>query len=375
MTLGAPALLVVAGEESGDRFAASVVARLRVNAFGLGGPALSGLGLDGALLEPRSHLADYAVMGARDALSRALGLVRLQRKLLEGARQRSPRAALLVGFSEFNARLGRRLRQQGIRVYWLAPPQVWAWRPGRAQRLARSADVLGLLFPFERAHWEPFHPAARVVGHPALEYAFLSRSAARAALAMSPDARAVLLLPGSRVGEVKRLAAAFMEAGEALRRGGYTVHLAIATALPESQRSELERAARARGLAAATVRPEAYSAFDAAIACSGTATLECALAGVPPVIAYRTDALTFLLARGLVRVPHIGLPNLLLGRRVFPEFVQNVTATHLVRAAERCVAEQQAGATACSAVRRALTPRDEAMPSVEVARDIAAWLA
>jgi hypothetical protein len=157
-------VLVVAGEGSGDAMAAPVVRQLGVPAFGLGGTALGAVGM-----ELVSDLSRTAAMGVGAVLVRAPLLIDAGRRLLSEARRRKPRAALLVGFSEFNAWLGPRLRKLGMRVLWYSPPQIWAWRGGRADTLRDACDRMAVILPFEEELWRAHGADAHYVGHPSLE--------------------------------------------------------------------------------------------------------------------------------------------------------------------------------------------------------------
>jgi lipid-A-disaccharide synthase len=246
------------------------------------------------------------------------------------ARTGRVRAAVLVDYTEFNVRLGRRLRRLGIRVMGCVAPQVWAWRAGRLRTAGRSFDRLAVILPFEETLWRNAGVDARYVGHPVVDASPRGRAEARSRLGIAPDRDAVALLPGSRAHEVRSLAENMLRALREVERGGRSVdaRIVVAPSLDERTRRWLrERAARAR-VPTIDVAPDAgayewLGAFDAALAASGTAALESALAGAHPVIVYRVSALTAAIARRLIRVHSIGLPNVLLGSRAYPELVQN----------------------------------------------------
>jgi lipid-A-disaccharide synthase len=365
-------LLVVAGEGSGDRLAAPVLERLRTPSFGLGGPAMAEQGC--RLVADQSELA---AMGIGSVLWRAGRLARAWQKLGAAIRADHPRAALLVGFSEFNARLAPRLRQRGTRVLWYSPPQIWAWRSGRGARLARASDLMALILPFEQAAWERWGARAHYVGHPALEVRYPPRELARAALGVSATAELVAVLPGSREQEVRvhlpLLLDAFAEL--ARRRPGLRAVVIVARTLAPEVGAWVARRARASGADTLALGvPELFSAFDLALAKSGTGTLEAALARVPPVIVYRPGPVTAWWARRTLGVPLVGLPNLVLGERAFPELLaQSARPGRIAAEAHGLLLDRSRAIRACDRVREALRGGERA-PSARVADLIAPWL-
>ncbi len=301
-------LLVVCGEPSGDVMGAEALALLDRPAFGVGGPALRSQGLTSVL--PMEQLSAMGSGAARKLLRLSEAWWEVQRAV----RQRAPTVALLVGFSEFNARLGRWLRARRVRVVWYAPPQIWAWRPERGPSLLESADHLALILPFEAALWRGLGAPVTYVGHPALGWRLLGMKRVQGRVA---------LLPGSRAQEVARLWPRLTQAVEHLRRSrpDWSFELSISPGLPAATRAELSRAARHVGIPASNDARAVLARAELSLCCSGTATLQSALSCCPPVIAYPTSRLAAAALRRLVRVPHIGLPNLVLDRRAFPELV------------------------------------------------------
>jgi len=364
-------LLVVAGEASGDAMAARVVARLARPAFGLGGHALAGAGV-----ELTGQLSKLTAMGVGAVLGRAPELLAAVAKLWIEVERRRPRVALLVGFSELNAWLGTRLRRFGTRVLWYGPPQIWAWRPGRADALRRACDRMAVLLPFEEDLWRRHGVDAHYVGHPALEYVAGDRDGLRERLGMTPYADYVALLPGSRPHEVRRHLAPMLGAVDLLRkeRGALDARVVVASSLSSRTAEWIAQTAARAGVAvlecdAATV----LSSFDVALAASGTVTLECALAEVPPVIGYRVGPLSALVAARALRISDIALPNVLLGERVFPELLQDaMTAEALAEEAERLLEERPAFVSRCRDVRRILETDGSA--TERVARLMERWL-
>lgn len=334
-----PEVLIVAGEASGDRIAA-----LAARALAARGAALHGVGSEACRAAGVTLVAEGArlgAMGVRDVAARLPELAAALLRLRARVRRSPPRAALLVNATELNQRLGALLRRRGVRVLWCVAPQVWAWRPGRIEALRGACDRLAVILPFEEALWRRAGYDARYVGHPSLDVPRRPRGELRAALGIAEGARAVAVLPGSRQGEVARLADPLCAAAARLVRSGAatTARVIVASGAEPRARALAVESARRHGIATIEGDPEhgaapLLGAFDAALCASGTASLEAALAGAAPVVTYRMDRLSFAVARRLVRTPHIALPNVLLGRRAYPELLQDdVTPARVADAA------------------------------------------
>lgn len=382
-------LLVVAGEASGDRAAAAVVARLAgVRAFGLGGPALASRGV-----ELVRDLRASTALGVGEAGARAGSVLLAWRAVVRAARRVRPRAALLVNYTEFNARLAPRLRAAGIRVLWYGAPQVWAWRAWRTGSLRRSIDRMAVMLPFEEAIWRAAGVDAHYVGHPALETPQLDRDAARQALGMTPYAAAVAVLPGSRPHEARRLLIPMLDAYERVRsdRASVDARVLVAAGLDDPTRRWVRAVCKARHVAMYDVDPcigalGVLRAFDASLCASGTASLEAALAGAVPVVAYRVAVTTELAARLFLRAPHVALPNVLLGYRAFAELLQReARAERMADALADALDRRPALVEACGAVEAALVrgplgtraggeTAGARTPSIAVARMLVPWL-
>ncbi|MBX3261321.1 MAG: lipid-A-disaccharide synthase [Labilithrix sp.] len=373
-------LLVVAGEASGDRAAAAVVAKLRgrCQAFGMGGGALQREGL-----ELLADLRTTTALGVTEVARRAYGVGAAWRRLRAAIKKRRPSAALLVNYTEFNARLAPILWSEGARVLWYGAPQIWAWRAGRAEPLRRHLDRLALMLPFEEPLWRGLGVDAHYVGHPALEdrRGPEHRVAARELLGLTPFAWAIAILPGSRPHEVRRLLEPMLSGYEAVRgdRASVDARVMLAASLDDRTRAWAKDLARARGVDVVDVDPRAglayaLPAFDAALCASGTASLECALARVVPVVCYRVGWAAELGARALLRTKHVALPNVLLGREAFPELLQRrAAADHIADELARVLDERDTFLAACAEVEQLLG--DHPCPSREVARMLEPWLA
>jgi lipid-A-disaccharide synthase len=371
-------LLVVAGEASGDRAAAAVVRALRdepVTVLALGGAALEAAGV--SLL---GNLRDTTAMGLGAVATRARALVTTAARILHAAAREPLDAALLVNYSDFNARLAPVLHRRGIHVVWYGAPQIWAWRSGRADALRPHVDRMAVMLPFEEPLWRERGVDAHYVGHPAREIPMLTRTEARRALGLTDLASTIAILPGSRPHEVTSLLAPMLDAAERVRqdRASIDTRVLLASSLDRSTRRWARDLAARHGVSSFDVRAAdgagaVLPAFDVALTASGTAALEAVLARAVPVIAYRVGLATEAIARLLVRTPHYALPNVLLERRAFPELVQrDVTAGSLARAIARSLDARDELLLACDEVERVLG--DRKTPSHAVAAMLRPWL-
>jgi lipid-A-disaccharide synthase len=320
---------LVAGEASGDQLGAALIAALRarhpdVRCFGVAGPKMRAQGC-----EAWAPADELAVMGLAEVLRhlpRLLGLrARLRRRFLEAR----PHVFVGIDAPEFNLGLAARLKRAGLRTVQYVSPQVWAWRQGRVRTIGQAVDRVLCLLPFESEFYERHGVHASFVGHPLADQIPLDpdRPAARRALGLDPGALVFALLPGSRVGEVERLAAPFIDAAKAIAATRPDA-LFVAPMASAATRRVFERIAALSGLPAVRIvdgdSHRVLAAADAVLVASGTATLETLLSKRPMVVAYRLSGLTaFLLRRlRLIKVPYFSQPNLLVGRRFVPEFFQ-----------------------------------------------------
>ena len=346
-----PLIFLVAGETSGDNLAGRLMAALkrktggRVRFAGVGGPAMAREGLDSLF-----PMGELSLMGLAEILPHLPRILRRLRQTVAEIERLAPDAVVTVDSPEFSFRVARRIGHLGVpRVHYVAP-HVWAWRPGRARKLARCLDHLLALLPFEPRFFEGTGLPCSFVGHPVLE-AGAERgdgAAFRARHGIAPDATVVSVLPGSRHTEVRRLLPVFAQAVGLLGRNRPELTVAVATV--EAVRDEVATAVRAWPIPAIVVtEPEekydAFAASRAAVAKSGTVTLELALAGVPMVVCYKVSPVTAFLARRLVNLHHFSLVNLLADRQVAPELLQEAcTPQAIVEALEPLLADEPARA-------------------------------
>jgi lipid-A-disaccharide synthase len=332
---GSPRIALVAGEASGDLLGAGLIDALRrhfpeAEFAGIGGDAMRAKGLDSWF-----DASELAVMGLAEVLSHLPRLLRLRRSLRECVLAWKPDVFIGIDAPDFNLGVERWLKQRGVRTAHYVSPSVWAWREQRAEKIGHSADRVLCLFPMEPVIYAKHGIDARFVGHPLADIMPLDpdRSAARATLMLPADATVLALLPGSRVGEIKRLAADFLAA--AARVLAALPQLQILAPMADAQaRATFERVL-ATHPDATTLRPAlrildgdartAMVASDVVLLASGTATLEAMLAQRPMVVAYKLAPLTHSIVKGfgLLKIDNYALPNVLAGERVVPELMQH----------------------------------------------------
>jgi lipid-A-disaccharide synthase len=313
-------ILFVAGEVSGDLHAAAVARALRAadapfELTGVGGDAMRDAGVE--LLE---HTVSAAVMGFVAPIRHLPRLVRLRRALT--SRIRSGRVALvvLIDSAGFNMGIAAAATDAGVPTLYYITPQVWASRAGRLAKLARTVTRAAVILPFEERLLREHGVDATFVGHPLLDRArdLPDSRAARRMLGLQPDRPVLALFPGSRAQEIARHLDPFVTAARELQRRNPALQVVVSSAPhvaipPERCPYPLVHAASFA----------VFRAADAALCKSGTTTLEAAIAGCPLVIAYRTGTIEYALARRIVRIPFIGLVNIVAGREIAPEFVQD----------------------------------------------------
>jgi len=314
-------ILIVAGEVSGDLHAGNLLAELQnlrpdLEAFGVGGERLAANGL-----ECLATTAELAHMGLVEVLRELPRIRRIMNALVREATHRRPDLAILVDSPDFNLRLAKRLRALGIPVVLYVSPQLWAWRRGRVRVVRRLAREVLCLLPFEVPFYADHDVRARYVGHPLVDdigrEGLLNHS-------ISPIRGKLALLPGSRAMEVRQLLPTMVDAvGKLDHASDSEVLLIQAPGMGEVVDDVL---GSAEGGAIRRVpgpdRRRELASCSLAWTASGTATLECALLGVPMVVGYRLQPLSYAVAKLLVDVPHVALVNLIAERRVVPELIQ-----------------------------------------------------
>jgi len=322
-------IALVAGETSGDLLGGLLLGGLRqrwpdLQAFGIGGPHLQAQGFDAWW--PSDKLAVRGYVEVLRHYREIVGIRReLQQRLLQGLR---PDVFVGVDAPDFNLDLEAGLREQGVRTVHFVCPSIWAWRPERVEKIRRSADHVLCIFPFEPELLAQHGIGATYVGHPLANVIPLvpDRAAARAALGLRADAPVVAILPGSRASEIQYLGELFLSAASLLARQRPDLQFVL-PAVP-AHRARIEALVAKAGLGdrlkvLAGQSHAALAACDVTLIASGTATLEAALFKRPMVIAYNMNWLSWQIMRRKQLQPWVGLPNILSGDFVVPEFLQD----------------------------------------------------
>ena len=370
--------LVSAGEASGDLYASGVVDHLTsffpgCNFYGCAGPRLQAAGV-----RPILKAADISVVGLAEVVGHLPRIYGQFRKLVRYARQNTPDAALLTDSPDFNLRLARQLKRQRIPVFYLVAPQVWAWRQGRVKVIRKLVDKLFCLFPFEEAWFRERGVDATYIGHPLahLVRPALSREEFFRRYDLPAGRRVVVLLPGSRPGEIARHLPDLLET-VALLRARFDLSPVVATpkgfeTLPVLSRFRERMAA----LSIQVVENQTWDCIahaSLALAASGTVTMEAAVLGTPMVTFYKVSSLSWHAGRHLVKAPFLSMVNLVAEKQIVPELIQDdMTPANLAAAASELLSNDASVdrmRSDLASVRRMLTPVED--PLARAARIIA----
>jgi len=320
-------LLVVAGEASGDQLGAALVGALlerlpHIEVYGVGGVHMRAAGVDTVF-----DVRDLNAVGAVEVMTKIPQGLCMAYQLLREARRRQTRAVVLIDTPGFNLPFAALAKRAGLRVVFYVSPQIWAWRRGRVKKIARRVDLMLTLFPFEVPFYTQAGVDATYVGHPLVDRVAALPSPEQAAveLGLDPSRPVVALLPGSRSQEIRRLLPPMLGALERMQQQVANLQAVLPVA-PTIDRTEIEPWLAEAPIPVSLIRGkslEVLRASQVALIASGTATLEAGLVGTPMVIVYKVHVMTALLARLLIRVPDIGLVNIVAEKRVVPELVQD----------------------------------------------------
>ncbi len=338
--------MLVVGEASGDVHGAHLVTALhrqhpRLKIFGVAGEQLQQ-----TAFEALFNVSQLTGMGLVELAGNVKNIWRAYTLLRDALKQRRPDLLILIDFPDFNLRLARVAKSLAIPVLYYISPQIWAWRRGRVRQIAKSVDRMAVVFPFEVEFYQRHGVNVTFVGHPLLESvtASQSREAVLARYGLDPAKKTIALLPGSRHGEVSRLLPPMLAAAAQMHASDNVQFFCL-------RASTIDAADLQRLIGGAKIplvdrdRYDAVRAADLVWTASGTATLETALLARPMVIVYRMSWLTYLIARLLVRVEHIGMVNLIAGKRLVPELIQSdVNPTKLIGESRRLLNDAKAHA-------------------------------
>lgn len=366
-------LFVVTGEASGDLQAAAVIHELKqlvpsLEVSGMGGEKLRAEGV-----ETVHDIKEMGVVGLFNVLKHLPMFRRVFADLVNAIAQRKPDVVMLVDYPDFNLRLAKKAHALGRKVVYYISPQVWAWRQGRVRHIAKYVDHMIVIFPFEERFYRDHDVRVSYVGHPLVEQLVPMRQPRRIPSEAKP--LRIALLPGSRRSEVASLLTPMLDAVRELRKDREID--AFVVKAPTIDRHELEPVIAASGVEVRIVESAGRSAVasaDLAFASSGTATLETAVLGVPLIVMYRLSNMTYRVARRLVKLPHFSLVNIVAGREVVPELLQDdVTAPKIAAAARKLLDDTQYAKT-CDALAQMTTRLGEPGASRRAAEVIAAEL-
>jgi lipid-A-disaccharide synthase len=320
-----PTVMVSCGEASGDLYAGALATELQrlapgTRVFGLGGPRLSESGAE--LVGDYRGLAVTGLTEALRVLPRSFGMLRRLRERLVHDR---PDVLVAIDFPDFNFGLARSARRLGVPVVYYISPQLWAWRPGRIRTMKAIATKVLVIFPFEQEIYERAGVPVQFVGHPLIELMRVTtdRKDLLLSLGLDPHAPTVALLPGSRPNEVRSILPTLAAAADAIRSQIPTVQFVIARA-PHLSSALFASPSPAKGIAILEGQADdVLNASDVVVTASGTATVQTALHERPMVIVYRLSPLTYRVGRPFVKLDTFGMVNLVAGRRIVPELIQD----------------------------------------------------
>jgi lipid-A-disaccharide synthase len=320
-----PRVYLVAGEASGDRLAADLLRELKKNpklkAYGVGGPMLKAAGQEQSL-----NLAKHAVVGLTDVLKNLPKFLKIFREVKHEIAEVNPDVVILVDYPGFNLRLAKALHGQrnAPAIVYYVSPQVWAWKAGRAKLMERILDRLLVIFPFEVDWFAKHAPKLKTkwVGHPLAD-----RWIAQAKDGPKDEIPCVALLPGSRAKEIAKHWPVLLQTAQRIVREQKNVTF-MTLATDHEMRQKLEEEWARQPMSGVSLDISSGQSLtqltrcSLAIVASGTATLECAMAGLPMLVIYKTSWLTYWLGRFLIQLPYLSMVNVLAGEKVVPEFLQ-----------------------------------------------------
>lgn len=320
--------MISCGEASGDMYAGALATELRRRApeaeiFGFGGRRLQAAG--GHLI---GDYGPFAVTGLTEAVRVFPRSFAMLRRLIDAARELRPNAFVAIDFPDFNFKLMAAIRRLGIPIVYYISPQLWAWRPGRMDTMKAYVDRVLVIFPFEEALYQQAGVAVQFVGHPLVDMSHpgQERSAFLAERGLDPAAPTVALLPGSRRNELERIVPVVSAAVPIIRARVPNAQFVVACApnLPDALFARLVNdQPDARLVLVRDRTDDVLAASDVVITASGTATIQCVLHERPMVVVYRVSPLTYRLGKPFIKVDTFAMPNLVAGRRIVPELIQD----------------------------------------------------
>lgn len=319
-------MIVVAGEASGDLHAAHLVKELKKLNSGLTFSGVGGGHMRAEGVTLYEDIRKLAVVGFVEVLKHFTDIKKIFYRILEEAERRKPDAVILVDYPGFNLRLAKELKKRGIKVIYYISPQVWAWDEGRIKLIREVTDKMIVLFPFEKTFYARHGLEVAFVGHPLVEtvHPYPQPEQFLKSLGLSPLKITVGILPGSRQKEIERLLPVMLKAAEALYLANKNLQFLLMRA-PTIDRETIDGYLQGIRLPICVVDRQTHAGISASQICmvaSGTATLETAILEKPMVVIYKTSFVSWLLARLFIRIPCIGLVNVVAEKKIVPECIQ-----------------------------------------------------
>lgn len=338
-------VLIIAGEASGDLHGAALIRELKkldseLNFYGIGGNKMKSSGID--LIY---HSDRMSFLGFVEVVKHLPFISKVQKELLEEVRLRNTKSAILIDYPGFNISIAKKLKKLGVEIYYYISPQVWAWGKGRVKKIKKLVRKMFVVFPFEENFYKEKGVEAEFVGHPLIrelnEYNFLTKNDLINKFGLESDKEILLLLPGSRKHEVTDIFPEMYRASKMISaKFNFQIVVACASSVDESLLKEVVKENDYKIVSGYTYDLMKYSKFG--IIKSGTSTLEAGLLNLPMIIVYKASALTYFIGRTLVKLDNIGIVNILLGKTLLPELIQNdVNAEKIFSEAEKILTDDE----------------------------------
>jgi lipid-A-disaccharide synthase len=319
-------IVIIAGEASGDLHGSGLVRELKrispdLEIFGMGGNKMRKEGV-----ELLFHIDQLSVMGFWEVMKNFGFIRRVMKTMIAAVEARKPDLAVLIDYPGFNLRFARKLKSLGLPIAYYVSPQVWAWGGNRVKKMQNLIDRMTVVFPFEKPIYDKFNIPCEFVGHPLLEVtrSVLSEEDFQKKFDLRKNDVVIGLLPGSRWQEVEKILPLMLESCRRLSPRVRNIKLILGLA-PTIKKEKLESITSLSNLPLALAEDLTYDVMKHShllLITSGSATLECAILGTPFLVLYRTSFWTYLVAKSLIRIPHIALANVVAGKKVVPEFIQ-----------------------------------------------------
>jgi lipid-A-disaccharide synthase len=319
-------ILIIAGEASGDTLGAGFVREYlklqpQTRFFGLGGDKMNSTGVELAY-----HIKDLAFLGFWEVVKNIRFIKKVQRDILDQVDKLKPRMAVLIDYPGFNLRLAPKLKRRGIKVFYYISPQIWAWGAGRIRQIKNNVDFMAAIFEFEKQLYEKAGVPTLWVGHPLLDEIQISISdnEFRHKAGLNNDDIVIGLFPGSRVQEVARVLPEMLKALRLMSSTKPEIKGLIgkAPAIDNAVYRDIIAEHKSNAIIYEGSNYDLMALARLNLVCSGTATLECALIGTPMIVVYKTSPATYWIARSLIKIPYIGMVNVVANEKIVPELIQ-----------------------------------------------------